>query len=173
MAAIRSFIVFDTTLSATGASTPLTLALSRKSGSYLLVYPTPQSPASPNERQYSIINALVASDPFPDPSEGTGRVRIWLKIGAGKKGEEGGENDGLLEKLVEAKVVADTGIKSTQGMISYPLVEILIPPGEFCHACATCGAFENALDEPERFKRAAPSFAHFPFRRRRLKPTRR
>ena len=107
MATIRSFVVSDTTLSATGASTPLTLALSRKSGSYLLVHPTPQSPASPNERQYSIINALVASDPFPAPSEETGRVRIWLKIGAGKKGEEGGENDGLLEKLVEAKVVAE------------------------------------------------------------------
>ena len=52
MASIRTFVVFDTTLSPTGESTPLTLALSRKSGSYLLAYPAPQSPASPNERQY-------------------------------------------------------------------------------------------------------------------------
>lgn len=48
-----------------------------------------------------------------------------------------------------------TGIKSSQGMISYPLVEVLIPASEYCHACTTCGAFENANDEPERFKRCA------------------
>lgn len=87
-------------------TSPLTLALARKGASYLLVHPTPLSTSSPNERQWTIVNALVQADPFPELAE-NGRVRIWLKIGAGKVGEQGGENEGLLEKLVEAGVVRE------------------------------------------------------------------
>lgn len=64
------------------------------------------SASAPNERQYAIINALVQADPFPELGEG-GRSRLWLKIGAGKSGEVGGENEGLLEKLVAAGVVKE------------------------------------------------------------------
>lgn len=85
---------------------PLTLALARKESSYILVHPTPQSVIAPNERQHAIINALVREDPFPELSE-SGRPRLWLKVGAGKSGEPGGENEGLLEKLVEAGVVRE------------------------------------------------------------------
>jgi len=87
-------------------SPPLTLALSRKDSSYILVHPAPMSASAPNERQYAIINALVQADPFPELGEG-GRSRLWLKIGAGKSGEVGGENEGLLEKLVAAGVVKE------------------------------------------------------------------
>lgn len=87
-------------------SPTLTLALSRKGSSYILVHPAPISSSAPNERQYAIINALVQADPFPELGEG-GRSRLWLKIGAGKSGEVGGENEGLLEKLVAAGVVKE------------------------------------------------------------------
>lgn len=110
--AIKTFPFPETSLPA-GPSTPsvpltspLTLALARKGASYLLVHPTPLSTSSPNERQWTIVNALVQADPFPELAE-NGRVRIWLKIGAGKVGEQGGENEGLLEKLVEAGVVRE------------------------------------------------------------------
>lgn len=107
MATIRTFLLPDSSSPTTPAPAPLTLALARKSGSYLLVHPTPQSTSAPNERQHAIINALVSSDPFPSPNPDNHRERIWLKIGAGKKGEEGGENERLLEKLVEAGVVVE------------------------------------------------------------------
>lgn len=87
-------------------SSPLTLALSRKGSSYILVHPVPTSNSAPNERQYAIINALVQADPFPELGEG-GRSRLWLKIGAGKSGEVGGENEGLLENLVAAGIVKE------------------------------------------------------------------
>jgi hypothetical protein len=85
------------------AFSPLTLSLSRKGSSYILVFPFPPSASSPHERQYAIINALVQEDPFPELSD-EGRVRIWLKIGGG---EQGGENEGLLDNLVQAGVVKE------------------------------------------------------------------
>lgn len=108
--AIRTFAYPDDSLPA-GPSTPavpltnpLTLSLSLKGASYLLVHPTPLSNSAPNERQWTIINALVSSDPFPKRGE-NGRVRIWLKLGAGKSGEEGGENEGMLNKLLSARII--------------------------------------------------------------------
>ncbi|ORY76852.1 hypothetical protein BCR35DRAFT_353236 [Leucosporidium creatinivorum] len=136
---------------------PLTLALARKGSSYILVHPAPMSASAPNERQYAIINALVQADPFPELGEG-GRSRLWLKIGAGKSGEQGGENEGLLEKLVAAGVVKETGTTAKQGIVDYPLVELLLPSHELCHACACCGAFETQKEEddvPTRFLRCA------------------
>lgn len=72
----------------------LTLSLSRKQHLFLLVHPTPQSLTEPNERQWCVVNALAAQDPFPEISD-EGRIRIWLKP----------ENQGLLHQLVEAGVV--------------------------------------------------------------------
>ncbi|KAI5479039.1 hypothetical protein MNV49_004321 [Pseudohyphozyma bogoriensis] len=134
---------------------PPLLALCRKHGVYVLIHASPLAGRSPKERQHSIINALVASDPFPPPSA-EGRQRLWLKIGAGKEGEDGGENAGLLEDLEGVQVVRSTGTMSSDGAISYPLVELLIPPAALANVCAACGEFENADDALEkRFKRCA------------------
>jgi hypothetical protein len=51
-----------------------------------------------------------------------------------------------------------TGIAAQHGLISYPLVEVLIPLHELCIACSCCGAFESQKDgedHPVRFKRCA------------------
>ena len=51
-----------------------------------------------------------------------------------------------------------TGLSSKQGLITYPLVEVLIPAPEMCNACASCGTFESHKEgdeEPVRFKRCA------------------
>lgn len=32
-------------------------------------------------------------------------MRIWLKVGAGKAGEQGGENEGILDKLLAAGMI--------------------------------------------------------------------
>lgn len=112
MTTITTFQFHDSTLPTTPSPSsslfsPLTLALSRRSATYLLVHPQPISSSSSKERQWTIINALAAEDPIPDLSE-EGRVRIWLKIGKhNRESEVGGENWGLLEKLVEAGVVKE------------------------------------------------------------------
>lgn len=54
--------------------------------------------------------------------------------------------------------VCRTGVSSKQGLISYPLVEVLVPAPEMCNACASCGTFESHKEgdeEPVRFKRCA------------------
>lgn len=84
----------------------LQLALARRDSAYMLVHPTPRHADMPNARQYTVINALVQLDPIPALSD-EGRPQIWLKIGAGKPGEDGGENEDLLRKLVEGGVVRE------------------------------------------------------------------
>lgn len=171
MASIRTFLYPTST---DGSTPPRTLALSRKGPSILLVHPSPLSPEYPNERQHTIINALARDDPFPKPSE-EGRVRIWLKEGVrGKADGEGGENVGLREALLEARIIAPyvshpsasitevdeirlprTEIVANQGVMSYSLVELLVPESVFCLACEGpgCGKFET-LGEV-RWKRCA------------------
>jgi hypothetical protein len=86
--------------------TDFELALARRDSAYMLVHPAPRHADMPNARQYTVINALVQQDPIPALSA-AGRPRIWLKMGAGKPGEDGGENEDLLRKLVQAGFVAE------------------------------------------------------------------
>lgn len=54
--------------------------------------------------------------------------------------------------------VDSTGIKSQQGLISYPLVELLVQRPEMCNACESCGLFESQAEgevDSTRFKRCA------------------
>ena len=88
------------------ATPSLQLALARRDSAYMLVHPTPRHADSPNARQYTVINALVQLDPIPELST-QGRPQIWLKIGAGKPGEDGGENEDLLKKLVGSGIVCE------------------------------------------------------------------
>ena len=104
MAKIRTFLYPTSTDESTP---PLTLSLSRRGPSILLVHPLPLSPDYPNERQHAIINALARDDPFPALSE-DGRVRVWLKEGVqGKEEGEGGENLGLRIALLQAGIIIE------------------------------------------------------------------
>ncbi|SCV73945.1 BQ2448_6375 [Microbotryum intermedium] len=153
-----------TSSESTDASEPLSLHLSRKAASYLLVHATSGDDAV--ARQYSVVNCLSSSNPFPLPNPETQRCRLWLKIGPRDSGEDGGENHGLLEQLEQQRIVKDTGVKNQQGEISHPLVELLLDEEELSHVCERCGKFEMAADstsegeeesEPvdDRFKRCA------------------
>lgn len=105
---IRTFYLPEDETHHLGHSAPDELSLARKGGTYLLVHASPSSSPSENgkvARQHSVINSLLPSDPFPDLEEG--RLRLWLKQGYGKPGEDGGENSGLLGKLVEAGVARE------------------------------------------------------------------
>lgn len=91
----------------TSATSPLTLSLARKGPLYILIHSYLTSTDNTKERQHSIINALVANDLMPLPSE-EGRVRIWLKVGVHERSDEpGGENWGLLNVLEQAGVVRE------------------------------------------------------------------
>ncbi|SGY19345.1 BQ5605_C014g07624 [Microbotryum silenes-dioicae] len=154
-----------TSSESTDAPEPLSLHLSRKAASYLLVHSASGDTAP---HQYSIINCLASSDPFPLPDEDNQRCRMWLKIGPRASGEDGGENHGLVEHLEQQAIIRDTGIKSQQGEISQPLVELLLDEKELSHVCEGCGKFETASAESssedgeeesvpaeDRFKRCA------------------
>jgi len=153
MVPIRTFAYEDKSFS---SNPNLRLALSRRGASYLLVYPS-SAQSSSKERQHTVINALASEDPFPELGD-EGRIRIWLKVGPGKAGSEGGENAGMLESLVAAGIVQDLKQSSQQGLITYPLVEVLVPEREFCNVCASCGNFESIGEEGAptiRYKRCA------------------
>ncbi|KAM0751080.1 hypothetical protein T439DRAFT_225241 [Meredithblackwellia eburnea MCA 4105] len=79
---------------------------------------------------------------------------------------------GLLQALLNANIVKDTGKRASQGLMTYPLVELLVTPAQLCSSCTACGKLEmfpslqdNEDDEQEeehdggesskRFKRCA------------------
>ncbi|KAM0749026.1 hypothetical protein T439DRAFT_59837 [Meredithblackwellia eburnea MCA 4105] len=65
------------------------------------------------------------------------------------------ENEGLMEQLLEAGWIRDTGRKRSQGYATFPLMEILLPEAERARICSSCMKSEGdvGFETPERFKR--------------------
>lgn len=131
----------------------LELSLARNGAVIMLIHAAPILLEFKNERQYSIINALLPTNPFPEPTA-EGRVRIWLKEGLhGDIENPGGENFNLAARLAQAEIIKRSNTFENWGEKRMELVEILVPTREFNLKCSGCGLFESVGEE--RWKRCS------------------
>lgn len=85
------------------------------------------------------LSSVVTSRPVRNP-DANGDYTFWMKTYS--------ENEGALEALVEAGVVAvEPEAPVKQGFVEFPLVKVTIPLAQMAKQCGNCEKWELCTDE--------------------------
>lgn len=128
------------------ASSPCpTVCLARYGLSFALIYAQENPEDEYQQPVHATLSVMAGEDPFPGFSM-EGNECFWMKNYS--------ENEGLLEQLLQAGWLRDSGRKIKQGYVTLPMVEIRLDESEIAKQCPNCEVFEQA-NHHERFKRCS------------------